>query len=92
MEESRLERRLKKAIENLDGVALKLKVPNKRGMPDRMILLPGGRIYFVEMKAPGKKLRLLQRKRAKQLQALGFPVYILDSDKAVDAFLQEVTL
>lgn len=91
MEESRLERRLKKAIENLDGVALKLTVPNKRGMPDRMILLPGGRIYFVEMKAPGEKPRLLQRKRAKQLKALGFSVYCLDSDEAIDNFLQEVT-
>ena len=90
MEESRLERRLKKEIEKRGGLALKLTVPNKRGMPDRLILLPGEKIYFVEMKAPGEKPRPLQRKRAKQLQALGFSVYCLDSDEAIDDFLQEV--
>ena len=91
MKESRLERRLKREIENLGGMSLKLTVPNRRGMPDRLILLPGGKVYFVEMKAPGKKPRPLQIKRAKQLKALGFSVYCLDSDEAIDNFLPEVS-
>lgn len=90
MKESRLEHRLKREIENLGGMSLKLTVPGKRGMPDRLILLPGEKIYFIEMKVPGEKPRPLQRKRARQLQALGFYVCCLDSDEAVDGFLQEV--
>lgn len=91
MNESKLERRLEKEIKRRGGLALKLTVPNRRGMPDRLILLPGEKIYFVEMKAPGKKLGLLQEKRARQLRTLGFSVYCLDSDEAIDDFLQEVT-
>lgn len=91
MEESRLERRLKREIKKRNGLALKFTSPGMRGVPDRLILLPGEKIYFIEMKAPGKKPRPLQIKRAKQLKALGFSVYCLDSDEAIDNFLQEVS-
>ncbi len=49
------------------------------GVPDRLVLLPKGKIYFVELKAPGKKLRPLQLKRKEQLESLGFKVYVIDS-------------
>lgn len=60
------------------------------GVPDRLVLLPKGRLYFVELKAPGKTLRPLQLKRKKQLESLGFEVYVIDSYKKIEVFLQEV--
>ena len=48
------------------------------GVPDRLVLLLGGKCAFVELKAPGKQMRILQRKRRLQLEALGFPVFCVD--------------
>lgn len=90
MDEAKLERRLKREIKKRNGLALKFTSPGMAGVPDRIILLPGGLIYFVELKASGKKLRPLQKKRAEQLQALGLSVYCIDSDETLDSFLQEV--
>lgn len=91
MQEQTLERRFKKAIEKYGGRALKFTVPGKRGMPDRIILLPGGKVWFAELKAPGKRLQPLQEKRSVELRTMGFPVYKIDSDEAIDAFLAEVS-
>ena len=59
-------------------------------MPDRLLLLPGARIAFVEVKAPGKEPRPLQTHRHKQLRALGFPVFVLDNPEQVSWILEEV--
>jgi len=53
--------------------------PGLDGVPDRLVLLPMGRMAFVEFKAPGKKMRPLQIRRKKQLESLGFKVYCVDS-------------
>jgi hypothetical protein len=71
-------------------MALKFISPSMAGLPDRIVLIPGGIAIFVEMKAPGKKLRPLQQKRKLQLEALGFSVYCLDSIPAIDTFIREV--
>jgi len=90
MIESQIEARLRKEVEKRGGKAKKFTSPGWRGVPDRIVLLPGGRILFVELKAPDKKLEPLQVKRAQELQSLGFSVYRLDSMAAVKAFLVEV--
>jgi Holliday junction resolvase len=90
MEESRLEHRLKREIKERGGKALKFTSPGEAGMPDRIVLLPGGRAVFVEMKAPSKAPRSLQRKRAEELKAMGFSVYCLDSVAAINNFIMEV--
>ena len=53
------------------------------GVPDRLVLLLGGKCAFVEMKAPGKQMRILQRKRRLQLEALGFPVFCVDRPEQI---------
>jgi hypothetical protein len=88
--EGMLERRLKREVEKNGGKALKFISPSMVGLPDRIILIPGGKVIFVEMKAHGKKLRPLQQKRKSQLEALGFSVYCIDSIPAIDAFIKEV--
>ena len=92
MRERQIEARLKKEVKRIGGLALKLVSPGMAGVPDRIVLLPGGASLFVELKAPGKKLRPLQIKRKEQLESLGFKVYVIDSYKGVEAFLQEVVL
>lgn len=91
MKEGQLERRLKREVVKLGGQALKFVSPGMAGVPDRIVLLPNGRIHFVEMKAPGEKLRPLQEKRAKDLTSLGFSVYTIDSLETIDSFIREVS-
>ena len=90
MEENRVERRLKTQVEKIGGKALKFISPGVTGVPDRIVLLPGGRIIFVELKAPGKNLRKIQEYRAKELRKLGFQVECLDTVEKVDLFIKEV--
>ncbi|MDF2804343.1 MAG: phage-like protein [Anaerocolumna sp.] len=71
MQESRIEKRLKNEIEKIGGKALKFVSPGVSGVPDRIVLLPHGKLIFVELKAPGEKLRALQKYRAKELKNLG---------------------
>ena len=90
MNERRLENRLKLEVKKRGGKALKLTSPGMAGVPDRLVLFPGGRVVFVELKAPGEVMRPLQQKRATELRAMGFPVYCLDSVAAVRDFITEV--
>lgn len=90
MQESSLEKRFRLEIEKRGAKALKFVSPNKRGVPDRLILIPGGQAVFAELKAPGNPLKPLQQKRAKELQSLGFKVYKIDSVEDIECFIQEV--
>lgn len=90
MKEREVELKLKKEVENIGGLCLKFTAPGMAGMPDRLMLFPRERLFFVELKAPGEKLRSLQLKRKKQLEGLGFKVYVIDSYKGIENFLQEV--
>lgn len=92
MEESKIEKRLKKEIELIGGKALKFVSPGMSGVPDRIILLPHGRIVFIELKAPGKKPRPIQIKRIKELKDLGFDVRVIDSIDGVKDFIEEVVI
>ena len=77
MEEQKIERRLKKEIELIGGKALKFVSPGVSGVPDRIVLLPGGKVIFVELKASGKKLRPIQELRRKEFNKLGFDIRVI---------------
>ena len=78
MRENEVEQKFKQAVEAAGGIAFKFTSQTANGVPDRLVLMMGGKCAFVELKAPGKQMRLLQRKRRQQLQALGFPVFCVD--------------
>ncbi|TFA77367.1 nuclease [Escherichia coli] len=74
--ESLIEKHLVAEVKKSGGVAFKFVSPGRRSVPDRIVLLPGGRLVFVECKAPGKAPRADQ---LRGLRALGFTVVVLDS-------------
>ena len=73
------ERTLSKYVEDIGGMAVKLLSQFLRGLPDRMFLLKGGVVIFVEFKSTGKKPTKIQEYIHKRIQALGFPVIVVDS-------------
>jgi hypothetical protein len=85
-----IEKYLRDEIRRAGGRAYKFVSPGNNGVPDRVILLPGGRIVFAELKAPGKTPTPLQAAQHAKIRALGFKVYVIDSKEAADIFLQEV--
>ena len=90
MREKTTESKLVKAVRAIGGLAPKFVSPGLDGVPDRLVLLPGGRIAFIELKAEGKMLRPLQVRRKKQLEALGFSVYCIDRPEQIGGILDEI--
>lgn len=90
MLESFIEKQLRDEAKKRKGMALKFVSPGMNGVPDRIILLPDGKMAFVELKASGKTPRPLQRKRKRQLESLGFPVFIIDRPDQIGGILDEI--
>ena len=90
MREKTVEAKLVRAVKAVGGICPKLVCPGTDGMPDRMILFPGGKIGFVEVKAPGEKPRPLQVARHEMLRRLGFKVYVLDDPDEIERTVNEV--
>ena len=90
MTEKELEQKLVREVKKRGGRAYKFISPGINGVPDRLVLLPGGRAGFVEVKAPGKKMRPNQIKRKSELEGLGFLVYCLDNPKDIGGMVDGI--
>lgn len=90
MREKIIEQKLVQAVKAVHGMAPKFVSPGLDGVPDRIILLPGGRMAFAEIKAPGEKMRPLQVRRKRQLEKLGFSVYCVDGIEQIEEILKEI--
>ena len=90
MREKTIEHKLTIAAKNMGGIALKFVSPGFDGMPDRIVLLPGGHMGFVEVKSMGCKPRPLQLARQRLLRELGFKVYVLDDEQQIGGILDEI--
>ena len=90
MREAEIERKLTSAVKARGGLCPKFVSPGWDGVPDRIALLPGARMAFVELKAPGKTLRPLQRRRREQLERLGFRVFVVDGVEQIGGVLDEI--
>lgn len=88
--EKTLEARLVREIEARGGMALKYTSQFHRGIPDRIVLLPGGSTIFVELKSTGQKPTKLQMHAIRKLVKMGHSVYIIDRTGLLDSFLQIV--
>lgn len=90
MREKQIEQKLVQAVKGCGGICPKFVSPGYDGMPDRLVLLPGGRLAFAELKAPGKKPRPLQMARHGMLRRLGFRVYVLDDEAQIQTIISEM--
>ncbi len=90
MREKSIEKKLNQAVKDAGGIAPKFTSPGFDGMPDRIVLLPGGRMAFVEVKAHGEKPRPLQLARHKSLRGLGFKVFVLDDEQQIGGLLDDI--
>lgn len=88
MKESELERKFKQQVEKEGAKVLKFVSPGLTGVPDRIILAYGAETYFAEIKRPGQHLRPLQVYRKKQLEKLGYKVFVIDSVTAISDFIE----
>lgn len=90
MRERDIERRLVTETVKRQGVALKFVSPGCIGVPDRIVMLPSGRLGFVELKAPGEKPRPIQARRIRQMREIGFKVYVVDGVEQIGSVLDEI--
>ncbi|WP_363308111.1 VRR-NUC domain-containing protein [Veillonella sp.] len=90
MREKTIEHHLVMETEKAGGKALKFVSPSFAGMPDRLILLPDGKMGFVEVKAPGQRPRPLQLKRHAMLRKLGYQVFVLDAIETIPSVLKTI--
>ena len=90
MREKEIEQKLVAEAKAAGGIATKFVSPGLDGMPDRLVLLPGCKIGFVEVKAPGKVPRPLQVARHRLLKRLGFQVFVLDDPAQIGGILDAI--
>lgn len=88
--EKTIEQKLVKAVKSTGGICPKFVSPGFDGMPDRIVLLPNGKLAFVEVKASGEKPRPLQLARHKMIRHLGFKVYVLDNERQIGVIIDDI--
>ena len=84
--ERAIEKLLVARVQALGGIAEKFTSPGRRSVPDRLVILPPGRVIFVELKSPGKKPTPAQLRDHERRRALGCDVRVIDNKEAIDAF------
>lgn len=90
MRESIIENRLVQKVKDRKGLCFKLLPFVNAGLPDRLVLLPVGKFYFVELKAPTGGLSPIQKLMHKKLDRIGFKVYVLYTTEEVDSFIKDI--
>lgn len=90
MRERDVEQYLVKQTKAAGGRAYKFVSPGNNGVPDRIVTLPGGRIAFAELKAPGKKPTALQINQQRFIASLGLPVTVIDNKEDVDELIRQM--
>jgi hypothetical protein len=89
MLEKSIENYFKKQLQKHGALVIKMNTYHFRGFPDRMILLPEGRIFFAELKRPGEKPRANQKVVHRMLRKLGFKVYVIDCKEQVEEVIRD---
>ena len=90
MRESTIEARLVKEVRKLGGLCYKFTSPGAPGVPDRIIILPGGLVVFVELKTEIGRLAKIQKWQIEELRKRGANVRVLKGIDQVLEFLEEV--
>lgn len=88
--EKNIESKLRDKIKQLGGRAYKFVSPGNAGVMDRLVVLPGGKVYFVETKRPGGRTRTLQNRQIAFLQKLGFEVLVISNEIELENFIKKI--
>lgn len=91
MNEKLIEKKLREGVQKMGGLALKFSSQTVTGVPDRVVLMPGGYCFFVELKSTGKNPTSRQLYVIARLRSLGFRAEIIDSQVSLDSFLKFLT-
>ena len=92
MLEKDVEKRLVRGVKKRGGIAYKFTSPNRRNVPDRIVVMPHAEIMFVELKTEKGKLTSGQEREIARLRDLGCDVWVLYGPDAVDKFLHYIEL
>ena len=87
-----IEQKLVARVKREGGLCPKFVSPGSDGWPDRLVLMPGGKIAFVELKAPQGRLRPIQVQRHAQLRDLGFLVFTVNDPEQIPEVLELLTV
>lgn len=91
MRESEIEKRVGREVRKAGGLYYKFTSPGNAGVPDRLVIMPGGKIRFVELKAENGEASKLQKRQIAKLKALGCDVRVVRGALEADKFVREVT-
>jgi len=90
MKESKIEAKLVRMVRARGGLCYKFVSPGNPGVPDRLVVLPGGRVVFVELKTEVGRLASIQKWQLEQLRKRGVEVRVLKGLDEVERFVEEV--
>ncbi len=90
MLERQVEQALVREVRKHGGIAPKFTSPGTAGMPDRIVILPEGKVCFVELKAPGQKPRPIQTRQMDRLTQLGCMVRTIDHPNQIQELINEI--
>ena len=90
MKEKDIENYLRTQVKKLGGIAYKFISPGNVGVPDRIIIMPNGKIYFVELKTDKGKLTELQNRQINMIKSLGQEVVVVYGKSGADEFIERL--
>lgn len=88
--ESEIENTLVEGVVKLGGQCLKWVSPGRAGVPDRVVLMPCGRVHFVELKSLSGRVSAVQQHFIEKANALGHHIHVLKGQRSVLSFLSHL--
>lgn len=90
MLEKDIEKWMTEKVTDLGGMSLKFVSPGNPGVPDRIYIFPGGKVYFVELKKELGRLSNIQKWQRARFQKMGCRFYVVKGMKSAEEFIKEL--